>query len=231
MFAPVRDSTMNDVTRILSAIEPGDPRRPSSSCPWSTTSCASWRRSGWPRRSRGRRSRPPPWSTRPTCGWSAGRQPGGGTAAATSSPPRPRRCGGSSSTEPAASRAEQARRRRGPAEPEESQIAAPAASGRTGARRGARPAGRAEPVEARLVEAPLLRRDDHAEAGAALGSRERSCERLWTYARSFLAKEMALRTGDRSWAETRRILGGPRPGIRIGIRHPDPRPVVFLAEP
>ena len=32
------------------------------------------RRSGWPRRSPARRSRPPPWSTRRTCGWSDGEQ-------------------------------------------------------------------------------------------------------------------------------------------------------------
>ena len=40
--ASPRPTAMNDVTRILSAIEHGDPRRPSSSCRWSTTSCASW---------------------------------------------------------------------------------------------------------------------------------------------------------------------------------------------
>ena len=39
---------------------------------------------------------PPPWSTRPTCGWSATDSAAGGT----SSPPRPRRCGASWSTMP-----------------------------------------------------------------------------------------------------------------------------------
>ena len=61
------------------------------------------RRRGWRRRSRGRRSRPRPWSTRPTSGWSRARRPSGGTAAATSSPRRPRRCAASSSRTPAAS--------------------------------------------------------------------------------------------------------------------------------
>ena len=49
-------------------------RRRSSSCRWSTTSCASWRRRSWPRRSPARRSTPRPWSTRRTCGSSADRQ-------------------------------------------------------------------------------------------------------------------------------------------------------------
>ena len=62
------------------------------------------RRRSWPRRSRGRRSRPRPWSTRRTCGCVESQTaPDTGTAAGTSSPPRPRPCAASSSTTPAAS--------------------------------------------------------------------------------------------------------------------------------
>ena len=67
--------SMSNVTRILSAIEPATPTPPSSCCRWSTTSCASSRPRSWPRRSRARRSRPPPWCMRHICGWSAIGQP------------------------------------------------------------------------------------------------------------------------------------------------------------
>ena len=33
---------MSNISRVLSAIEQGDPRPPSNCCRWSTTSCASW---------------------------------------------------------------------------------------------------------------------------------------------------------------------------------------------
>ena len=45
--------------------------RPTSSCRWSTMSCAGWPLLGWPRRSRARRSRPPRSFTRRTFGSSA----------------------------------------------------------------------------------------------------------------------------------------------------------------
>ena len=62
---------MSEVTRILSAIEQGDRRRPSTCCRWSTTNCAGWLPSTWPTRSRGKRygHRPGPRSLPP-----AGRQ-------------------------------------------------------------------------------------------------------------------------------------------------------------
>ena len=61
---------MNDVTRILSAIEQGDEQAPVSSCRWSTTSCASSPRGGSPARPPARRSRPRGWCTRRTSAWS-----------------------------------------------------------------------------------------------------------------------------------------------------------------
>src|SRR5262249_31686946 len=59
-------------------------RRRTSSCRWSTTSCAGSPPSGWPTRNPARRSRPPPWSMTPTSGW-AGRGAPAGTRPAPSS--------------------------------------------------------------------------------------------------------------------------------------------------
>ena len=99
---PTAAVAMNDVTHILLDIEQATPRRPSSSCRWSTTSCASSPPSGLPRRGPARRSRPRRWSTRRTCGWWTSSRPRPGTAGGTSSPPPPRRCGGSWSRRPGA---------------------------------------------------------------------------------------------------------------------------------
>ena len=47
---------MSEVTRILSAVEQGEPSAAEQLCRWSTMSCASWRPRGWPTRSPARRS-------------------------------------------------------------------------------------------------------------------------------------------------------------------------------
>ncbi len=60
---------MNDVTRILSAIEQGDPHAADRLLPLVYDELRNWRPSAWRRRSRDRRSRPPPWFTRPICAW------------------------------------------------------------------------------------------------------------------------------------------------------------------
>ena len=61
---------MNEVTRILSAIEQGDPQAAEQLLPLVYDELRNWRRRNSPTRSPARRSRPPPWSTRPTSGWS-----------------------------------------------------------------------------------------------------------------------------------------------------------------
>ena len=95
---------MNEVTRILDAIEQGDPRAAAQLLPLVYDELRRLAAAaGWPRRSRARRSSRRPWSTRRTCAWSARRASGTGTAAATSSPPRPRPCAASWSRTPAAS--------------------------------------------------------------------------------------------------------------------------------
>ena len=45
-----RPPSMNEVTRILEAIDQGDPAPPIGSCRWSTTNCASWPPPGSPGR-------------------------------------------------------------------------------------------------------------------------------------------------------------------------------------
>ena len=52
-------SSMNEVTRILSAVEQGDPQAAEQSCRSSTTNCVSWPRSDWPRKGPAR-----PWRRR-----------------------------------------------------------------------------------------------------------------------------------------------------------------------
>ncbi len=62
---------MSDVTPS-SAIEQGDPHAAERAAAAGLRRAAqARRRAGWPRRSPARRSRPPPWSTRRTSGWSA----------------------------------------------------------------------------------------------------------------------------------------------------------------
>ena len=58
------------VTRILSAIEQGDPIAAGKLLPLSTTSFESWPHRNSLASSRGRRSRRRRWSTKHTCGWS-----------------------------------------------------------------------------------------------------------------------------------------------------------------
>ena len=85
---------MNDVTRILSAIEQGGPQAAEQLLPLVYEEMRRWRRGSWPRRNQDRRSRLRPWSTRRTSDWSM-TLPGDGIAGAISLPPRARRCGGS----------------------------------------------------------------------------------------------------------------------------------------
>ena len=67
---------MNEVTRILSAIEQGDPRAAEQLLPLVYDELRRLAARSWPGRHRARRSRPRPWSTRPTCGWWAPQDPG-----------------------------------------------------------------------------------------------------------------------------------------------------------
>ena len=60
---------MTELTRILSAIEQGDPRAAEQILPLVYEELRELRPRGWPGSSPARRSRPRPWSTRPTCGW------------------------------------------------------------------------------------------------------------------------------------------------------------------
>ena len=66
-----------------------------TACPWSTTSCASWPPSGWPRRSPGQTLQATALVHEAYLRLVGDERPSAGTAAATSSPPPPRPCGGS----------------------------------------------------------------------------------------------------------------------------------------
>ncbi len=60
---------MHEVTRILSAIEQGDPKAAEQLLPLVYDELRGWPPRRWPRKSRARRSRPRPWSTRHTSDW------------------------------------------------------------------------------------------------------------------------------------------------------------------
>ena len=68
---PGYPAAMSDVTRILSAIEQGDPQAAEQLLPlvYDELRKLAAAEAG-PGEARARRSRPRPWSTRPTCGWS-----------------------------------------------------------------------------------------------------------------------------------------------------------------
>ena len=89
---------MNEVTRILSAIEHGDPAAAEQLLPLVYDELRKLAAGQWRTRAPATPSMPRPWSTRPTCGWWA---TSNSTAEGTSSPRRPRPCGGSSSSTPA----------------------------------------------------------------------------------------------------------------------------------
>jgi hypothetical protein len=60
---------MSDVPRLLNAIDQGDPQAAERLLPLLSI-CASSLLTCWRRKSRGRRFKPRPWSTRPICAWS-----------------------------------------------------------------------------------------------------------------------------------------------------------------
>ena len=160
---PTASLSMNDVTRILSAIEQGDPQAAERLLPAGLRRAAhAGRAAAGPGEARpdppghgpGPRGLPAPG--RP------GERSGPGTAAATSSPPPPRRCAASSSTGRAPQAAEAGRRppppRAGPGRPPGGRRARPTTCSPSTRRSTGSPARpRRRP---RLVKLRLLRRPD-----------------------------------------------------------------------
>ena len=104
-FRPACDhytENMSDVTRLIDAAATGDPRAAADLIPLVYAELRRWPPPSWPTSGRKRPWTPRRWSTRPTCGWSAGTDRPTGAAGATSSPPRPRPCAASWSRKPAA---------------------------------------------------------------------------------------------------------------------------------
>ena len=178
---------MSEVTRILSAIEQGDPGAASQLLPLVYDELRNWRHRKWLMSNPGRRWKPRPWSTRRTSGWSVMTRRSPGTDEAISSPPRPKRCGGFWSTGPAIATGR-------------SVAEAAAASGSTSisllarsARR--RPAGldealqalaREDPAGAELVRLRAFAGLTLAEAAEVMGIGRRTADRYWAYARAWL---------------------------------------------
>ena len=83
---------MNEVTRILAAIEDGDPRATGRSlATWSTASCASWPLVSWLREKPGQTLEPTALVHEAYLRLVDAENPISGTAGATSSPPPQRR--------------------------------------------------------------------------------------------------------------------------------------------
>ena len=76
--------SMEDVSRILTAIEQGDPKAAEQLLPLVYDELRELAAQRLGRRSRDRLSRPRPWSTRPTSAWWRARTPRTGTAGAIS---------------------------------------------------------------------------------------------------------------------------------------------------
>ena len=160
---------MADVTRLLDAAAAGDPKPPRICSRSSTTSCGSSPPRDWRARSPARPCRPPPSSTRRTCGWSAATQPhwngrGHFFAAAAEAmrrilvenarrKGRVRHGGGARRVDLRADVGPSSLRHRRPARP----------------RRGADPAGRRSTPPRRTGQVAVLRRADHAGGRRGLG--------------------------------------------------------------
>jgi len=93
---------MSEVTRVLSAIEQGDPHAAEQLLPLVYDELRKLAAQKMAQTKRpARRSRLPAWSTKPISDWWASTQTSTGTAGDTSSPLPPRPCGASFSTAPA----------------------------------------------------------------------------------------------------------------------------------
>ena len=189
---------MNDVTRILSAIEQGDPHAAEQLLPLVYDELR--------KLAAAKLAQEKPGQTLQATALVHeaylrlvgvdGNSRSTGTAAATSSPPRPRPCGASSSTAPAASRRDKHGGGRQRGRPR-----------RRSARRHRRRrddllaldealdelAAEIDPSKAELVKLRLLRRADHRGGGRGCSaSRRATADRHWAYARAWLRRELAV---------------------------------------
>ena len=193
---------MNDVTRILSAIEAGDPQAAEQLLPlvYDELRQLAAQQAG--------RARSPGQTLQATAlvheaylRLVGGDDPAAaGTAAATSSPPRPRPCAASSSRTPAASSAPDAAAAIcARVDLDEVALAWPSRSrGRpAGPRRGPRGAGRGRPARAELVKLRYFAGLTIPQAAAALGISPRSADLLWAYSRPGCSARWAAPTPGR----------------------------------
>ena len=181
----------DDVTRILSAIEQGDPQAAEQLLPAGLRRAA---QAGRPAAGPGEaRADAPGHGPGPRGLPPAGRRrgrPGAGTAAATSSPPRPRRCAASSSRTPAASGRRSTAGGRDAVDLDEAELAPPSPRrGPARPRRGPDAARRPRTRQGRAGQAPLLRRPDHrgGRRGRSASPPQRPTAH-WAYARAWLAR-------------------------------------------
>ena len=186
---------MNDVTRILSAIEQATRTPPPSCCRWSTTSCASSRPQKLAQEKPGQTLQATALVHEAYLRL-VGRGPGAapGTAAATSSPPRPRPCAASSSSSARRKAEPQARRRPARAWTSTPTTLPRPTAGRRPARprRGAGPAGRdVDPAQAELVKLRYFAGLTSPRRPRSWASPPATAERHWAFARAWLSPQLA----------------------------------------
>ena len=177
--------------RFSTPSRPATRRRPPGCCRWSTTNCAASPRKSSPRRSRDIRSKPPPWSTRPTCGSSAPTRPnrwdGRGhffAAAADGHAPHPRR--NARRKQRIIHGGGRQRQKLHPdlvaaPVPDDDLLALDAALARLAER---------DPVKARLVELRYFAGLTGDQAAQVLGISPKTADRYWVYARAWVRRDM-----------------------------------------
>ncbi len=187
---------MSEITKIVHAIEAGDPHAAAQLLPLVYDELRGWLLCVWPMRSRGRRWNLPRWFTRPTFAWLEINRYTVGTIAATFSPRRPRPCDEFSWTRPAASgRSVMAvddderhfRIITYFAKSPDDVLALDEALTRFASE---------EPAKAELVKLRFFAGLSTHEAASALGISVASAERWWAFARTWLFSE--LQRGHRS---------------------------------
>ena len=191
--SPQRPSAMNDVTRILSAIEHGDPQAAEQLLPLVYDELRKLAAQRLAQEKPGQTLQATALVHEAYLRLVERTTPGAGTAAATSSPRPPRPCAASWSRTPAASgrekhgggpRARRPRRRR----PGRSRPAGATSWPSTRPSRGSRPRTRAkaELVKLRYFARPVAWK----QAARVLGISRATADRHWAYARAWLAREL-----------------------------------------
>ena len=182
---------MTDVTRILSAIEQGDPQASEQLLPLVYEELRRLAAQKMAQERPGKRCRPRLWCMMLTSDWSTWLVPSSGRVGDTSLPPRPRPCGGSSLTKRVASKAnvEVVRRSRQPLEDVEIVAAEPSLD-ILAVNEVLQRFEKQDKLKADLVKLRYFAGLSIPQAAEALGISSTTADRYWAYARAWLYTEL-----------------------------------------